>query len=282
MSEPVGVITKINGKSYIIDKHLKSGGFGDVYLVSLQSDRTKKYVVKKAKEHETALNLFLLEVEYDRIFELNLKKCPHIVQVDGFIRGINNDNKEYAMMLEEYAEGGDLFSYIEKVQRNTSLRLNVEKLYKYVFQLVTSVECFHNNHIYNMDIKLENIVFTDKDRTNLAIIDFGLSKKDNFDICTDGSGTVDYQPPELKQGRSEDYKNVTYDGSPFTCSKVDIYSLGKVFNYLEGITSFVNNIKIKEEFKDLINNMLKSDPKERFTISQIKDSDFFKNHWDLA
>lgn len=71
----------------------------------------------------------------------------------------------------------------------------------------------HHNEICHRDLKLENFVFLDEEKTMLKIIDFGLSKQTDINNMESFLGTLYYVAPEI-------LKNKNYN------MRCDIWSLG--------------------------------------------------------
>lgn len=168
-------VKSTDDKTYKMIKLIKSGDYSDVFIVENKKDKDVKLIGKQAKLIPED-SLKLLKKEYNYLLDINNKKCPHIVQVEGFVSGIDDYNREYGIILEEYAKGDTLLEFINNLI-NLDQKISVETLYNYLNQLIEAIECFHSNHICNMDIKLDNIMFRDTDHKELVIIDFGLSKK---------------------------------------------------------------------------------------------------------
>ena len=79
--------------------------------------------------------------------------------------------------------------------------------------MLTAIRCLHSVGVIHRDIKLENIVFKDKQRNNLKVIDFGLAKQlpddealisNEYDSNGIGSGSLNYWSPELHAGNVEE------------------------------------------------------------------------------
>ena len=141
------------------------------------------------------------------------------------------------------------------------------------------MEYLHKNNICHRDIKPENILLTEK--LDAKLTDFGLSRhfKKN-ELLNSSCGSPIYAAPEMLEGKS-------YDGT-----KIDIWSLGiSLYTMVCGELPFVvddendiyilmdkiikGNYNIPEflsnECKDLIKNMLVTDPDKRITLEQIKN-----------
>jgi serine/threonine protein kinase len=191
----------------------------------------------------------MLEQESD--FLVYLEKCPYIIKVEGF-----ETDEDSAMMLTQYANGGDLYNYIN-LKNESGQKITIKEFDNLFRQLIVAVNCFHSLGIYNRDIKPENIVFLDEKQTQLAIIDFGLAIKSDTDNCYRGAGTPASNAPEVN-----DYRYTMFD-----CSKADIFSLGKVLEFLFKLLVNVYSVYYVET-EELIKKMLDEDPKTRISLRQ--------------
>ena len=243
---------KINGKTYIdTGKKFQQSSFGDIYLVQ---DEKQQYILKSAKKFlekkDTDKNFEMLEKEYDLLAAVD--KCPHIIKVEGFL-----GDKDYAMMLLQYAKGGDLLDYINsKIETKTLITLETfDNLFR---QLIIAIKCIHSLGVYNRDIKLDNIVFLDKEQTQLAIIDFGLAVKSDTDDCYKSVGTDGYKAVEVRN----------YSYSTFKCSKADIFALGKTLVYLFMLIK-KDDSDYYEKMEQLITQMCEEKPEERISLDDI-------------
>ena len=176
----------------------------------------------------------------------------------------------------EYCEGKELFDYIVKRKRLTE-----REACRYFQQIIDGVEYLHLSNITHRDLKPENLLLDKNNR--IKISDFGLSYlSDNIDTFLETPcGTPSYAPPEMLRG--EKYNGVYSDiwscgiilytmlvgNLPCAESKEElIYD-----NILQHNYYFPDNIS--EDAIDLIENMLKINPKERFNFEQIKSHPWF-------
>ncbi len=170
----------------------------------------------------------------------------------------------------EYISGGELYEYI-----NSRKRLGEKEALIFFHQIVSGLDYIHKLNISHRDLKPENLLIDSK--RNLKIVDFGLSNiyKDD-ELLKTPCGSPCYAPPEMIAGK-------VYSGRIS-----DIWSLGVILfvmicgylpfdednNYflykkiLEGKFEYPNFIS--ESAKDLISNILITDPNRRFTLEQIK------------
>ena len=200
-----------------------------------------------------------------------LSKLNH----QGIVKLIDSfqDGKNKVLALEY---GKDLFDYILENGRISEKKAKI--LFKYIFQ---AVQYLHENKIIHRDIKLENIIITEKQ--NLKLIDFDLSVIQNYNKNYKACGTLQYMAPELLNGMKFD-------------NKIDIWSLGitlysAVFGFFpfnsaafnsysnEALTQKpffdIDDVYVSDDFIDLINKMLEKIPSKRITINECLKHSWF-------
>ena len=263
------VYPESNTKFYLFGREIGHGAFGKVNLClhigSGHLVAMKTFVKKDSKYKETKEKL-RNEVEV-------LSKLHH-----PFINQIldNFETDTHFFIVMEYI-CGDLLSFIRK--RN---KLN-EQISKMIFkQLIEGLKYIHKKNIIHRDIKLDNILI---DTTNtVKICDFGVSRKiEKGQKIYERCGTPAYIAPEI-------YKKIGYTGF-----QSDVWSAGVTLYYIlsgnlpfkgTNIHELENAIllgeykKIKDisyEANDIIDKMLKLEPKERITIDEILKHPWLKN-----
>ena len=175
------------------------------------------------------------------------------------------EDKEYILIIMEYINGGNLFSFLKK-RRKVS-----EKTAKFLFkQIILGIKYMHNQNIVHRDIKLENILIDLNN--NIKICDFGIGRilSSPEQLLYDQCGTPMYIAPEiLLSSKEKGYK-------PFP---VDIWSCGiALYILLSGSLpfSFKNgkSVSIEESDKNENNNseelqfsIINSEPKHIENIS---------------
>ena len=254
------------------DKSIGKGGFGSVYKV--QHKKTKKIYAIKVINKENIIKQKLVE-QTNREIEIMYKlDHPHIIKLYSHFE----DDEDFCLILQ-YASHGQLYSLIRRIKK-----LDQKTCAQYLREIISALKFLHSQNppIIHRDIKPENVLLDDDGRCKLC--DFGWSNFDNGDVNRNTfCGTPEYLAPEMisKAGHNE---------------SVDIWALGVLmFELLAGKTPFnykgnrmvlFNNIKqIKiswtDDFpplaKDLISKILKLNPKERLTLDQIKEHQWFSN-----
>ena len=200
---------------------------------------------------------------------------PNIVKIYGSVKTANN-----FYLITEYCGEKDLRHNLEALPEK---RMSEEKAWRILIGLIDAVEFIHSKGIIHRDIKAENVLLKDGEA---KVADLGSSTFK--DITTSYVGTPLYMAPEVIW--KSDIDENSYG------REVDIWSLGILFHELlygkrpfEGkkgpqIRDMIVNAKfeaekvdyVSEEARNLLNNMLKREPKERITIDQIRKLEKFK------
>ena len=269
---------KFNNSNYFyqyeIIKNLKSGGFAEVILAKNLLNNEKVSIKKTDLKNFQTEELYNISREAVIINSLIHKNIVKILNTFTY------DDSLYMVM--EFCEGGELSNIIdcpEPIEEN---------YFKKIFQQIHSaVRFMHSKNIVHRDLKPNNILFKDKERTEICIIDFGISGNSNglsSEIIK--AGTVKYCSPELVSG--EHFQSNI---------KIDIWSLGvilyliwyKMFPF-DGDTdekisekianedvNFPKNVKIKKSLANLIEGCLRKNPKKRIDCNDKLFDNWYKD-----
>lgn len=202
---------------------------------------------------------------------LKLIRHPNIIQLYEIIE---TPKKLYLIM--EYASGGELFEYIVK-----NNKLNEVEACLLFHQIVAGIEYIHKLHIVHRDLKPENLLLDEKN--SIKIVDFGLSNTYKLDeTLKTACGSPCYAAPEMIAGKL--YKGI----------EVDIWSAGVILfamicGYLPFEDSNTSQLykkilagdckyskSISRKAKDFLKGILNIDPNKRFTISDIRAHNWYK------
>jgi len=207
---------------------------------------------------------------------------PVIQLIDNII----TDN--YILIIYNYIDGIDLYDHILSFSEPKRKVVSIsEAEIKYIFKkLLLEVQKLHKINIAHLDLKLENIVYNEEDKS-INLIDFGYSKitvKDGKEQkLTDVCGTAEYVAPEIL-ARSG------YYGKP-----ADIWSCGiilyimcfarfpfigkndnETFKYIIHKKCHIPS-HTNKYIKDILHKMLNKTPHKRPSVSEILESDYLKN-----
>jgi len=245
------------------------GKFATVFL-GIHEETGQKVSIKQLKKSELNTDNLLIK-------EINIQKKlfhPYLTQMYCVI-----EKSDDIYIISEYCSKGDIIkNLLEKGTFDESFSCKIFQ------QIISSLEYLHKNNICHRDIKPENILLTEK--LDAKLTDFGLSRyfKKN-ELLNSSCGSPIYAAPEMLEGKP-------YDGT-----KIDIWSLGiSLYTMVCGELPFVvedendiyilmdkiikGNYNIPEflsnECKDLIKNMLVTDPDKRITLEQIKNHKWVK------
>ncbi|CAO3623449.1 unnamed protein product [Cunninghamella blakesleeana] len=255
--------------NYTIDKKLYSSEYGKIKLGS-HTDSEQKFIIEVIKKRDNTQSS-----EVNQLIEIHKTlKHPNIIKLIDVV-----ETPRRTGIVLEYPLGGDLFDYI--LEKAT---LNEEEAAKLFAQLVGTVKYMHSKGVVHRDLKLENIFFSDEERTNLLVANFNFANNANKDLLTTNCGSPIYAAPEIIFHEPNGYHGPT----------ADIWSLGVVlFCILCGYLPFDDDEEnpssentsllyryirtsslsvpphVSDEAKDLISSMLQSDASLRCNMDFI-------------
>ena len=261
---------------FVIKQVIGEGTFATVRLAV--NKQTGEEVAIKIMEKSKIIQMED-KVRIDReIKVLKNLRHPNIVYLYSVIQ---TDEKIY--IITDYVKGKELFDYIvmkKKLSENESCL--------FFQQIISGIEYLHKIKYVHRDIKPENLLINEKTK-ELKIVDFGLSNiytNPSKHLLQSACGSPSYAAPEMLTGEK-------YRAPP-----VDIWSAGIVLyamicGYLpfedddndalydkicKGKFTIPNHVS--EKGRDLLNKILVTDPKKRFTITQIKSHPWFSLYND--
>uniref|UniRef100_A0A672IQ74 non-specific serine/threonine protein kinase n=1 Tax=Salarias fasciatus TaxID=181472 RepID=A0A672IQ74_SALFA len=208
---------------------------------------------------------------------------PYIVRILSLYENMHQ-GKKCLLIVMECMEGGELFN---RIQARGDQAFTEKEASEIMRDIGTAIEFLHKIDIAHRDIKPENLLYTTKDRNAvLKLTDFGFAKETTLhNPLQTPCYTPYYVAPEVLGPEK-------YDKS------CDMWSLGVImYILLCGFPPFYSNTgqaispgmkrrirmgqyefpnpewaEVSQEAKDLIHQLLKTDPNERMTITQ------FMNH----
>jgi len=269
-----GIITDPETKiKYKKGKKIGGGGFGEVYEF-IELDTNKKRAVKiisnsridNDPQSNTAYNN---EYKFNTCLDFKyLCKC--------FSTFKDNQN---AYFILDYQPNKTLSELLGK------RHLTEIEIKHYGFELLLAIEYLHKRNIIHRDIKLSNVLLSEKMEVRLC--DFGLAIDNGIEYQKNVCGTPNYIAPELlnhKNGLKYSFEidiwafavllyTLFFNKTPF-----EEKAKGKTkYNIQNIVYTFPKEIPISKEAKDLISSILVKNPNERPKIDEIKASLFFKN-----
>lgn len=252
---------------YEIREILGDGTSGQVRR-AIHRQSGKEYAVKVISLRQQ-IDLASMEQEVTVMQSLD---HPYVVQlVDVFV---HHGIAMYLVM--ELVSGGDLFDRI--VQKERYSEVDARRVMR---RLLSAIHYLHQTkNIVHRDLKPENILCTSP--TSVKLADFGLAKMIQSDGLKTFCGTPQYFAPEVLQRRT------TVAGSGRYGKPADMWSLGVIlYILLVGRPPFEADLdplqafhaldfedelwKAMPQAQDLVECMLRLDPKRRLTVRQACD-----------
>jgi 5'-AMP-activated protein kinase catalytic alpha subunit len=256
---------------FTIMQVIGEGAFATVRL-GINNQTNEQVAIKIMEKNKIVQEEDKIKIEREKMLHQNLRH-PNIVQLYSVIE---KNDKIYLIM--EYVKGKELFDYIVFKKKLTEMESCL-----FFQQIISGIEYLHKIKYVHRDIKPENLLINQETK-ELKIIDFGFSNNctnPNKNLLESACGSPYYAAPEMLSGQK-------YRAPP-----VDIWSSGIVlFTMICGYLPFEdedNNLlyekirkgkfvipkHVSEQARDLLNNILVTDPQKRFTINQIKNHPWF-------
>jgi len=260
---------------YSIDKKkLGEGSYGSVSKCTNKATSKvcacKSICLKQVKN----LDRFKQEIQIMKIMD-----HPNILKLyESF-----QDHRNIYLILE-LCTGGELFDRIIEDGHFTETRAAhvMQNMFRAIFYM-------HENHLCHRDLKPENFLFTTKEaieKTHLKVIDFGLACQfKDGQVLKTKAGTPYYVAPQVLAGK--------YDQSS------DVWSLGVIMYVLlcgyppfhgETDKEVLDKVRlgnfsfnsqewkhVSEDAKELIQKLLKMNPRDRFTAEQALNHSWVAN-----
>ena len=268
-------IIKVTGdvqiRKYYKGRLLGKGGFAKCYEFTC-SENKKTFAAKVVAKS----GLVKSRAKQKLISEIKIHKSLHHPQIVAFEHYFEDTENVYILL--EMCHNQTLNELLKRRKRLTEIEVQC-----YIVQLIKALKYLHSHRVIHRDLKLGNLFLTDK--MELKVGDFGLATKLDFEgerkrtVC----GTPNYIAPEILDGKT---------GHSY---EVDIWSLGVIIYTLiigkppfetRDVKTTYKRIKmnaynfpdtaiISEAAKNLISQILVTDPAKRPTLDQILTHDFF-------
>ncbi len=262
---------------YEIIKPIKSGGYGEVLLgknvLSNKLISIKRINIKGFSTND------LYNFSRETLYLSNLKHKNIIKMYCSY------QYKDYLYNVMDYAEGGELTQLI-----NSDIEIPENKIKDIFKQIIEGVKFIHSKNVIHRDLKPNNILFLDKEKTHVVIIDFGISGISNgLNKEIIQAGTFKFTPPEILTKNNFQSSN-----------KIDIWSLGVILYLMyfkkypfDGINDkeirkkverdelkFPIGIKIRKSLVNLLRGMFEKNAKRRIDCNDILFDLYFNDDSD--
>jgi len=284
---PIRRPTASNSFKHIsISKAINKGKF-PVFLASCKNQKQKYALKLFPLQDKKSKKCFKNELRFASLSHPNIVKIVHSEKHRIFKH--KDTSAPAAFILTEYAPYGDFLDFVMDCYQT----FTEELIRTYFRQLIEGLEYLHSKNIAHLDIKLENLLMGEN--FTLKIADFDLSCFiEDTKILT--KGTEYYRAPEMihdtcKDGRAADIYSVgiilfvMMSGGIAPHTEYATFKGIKLFDLLnhENEEFWRQHCEIQKKspsffsasFRELINGMMKFDPKERFTVQDVKKSEWY-------
>lgn len=221
--------------------------FGSTSSMSLVRIKGRQYIRKQLRPEYASQPFYrnLFRKEYEAGVKLD---CPYIVRYERVVE--DNDG---IYILAEYVNGCTLE---EKIDEDPMYFAKPSNVVRMIDQLLEALGCMHQNHILHLDLKPDNVMFTQVGE-NIKVIDLGFCFTDAFSYLS--GYTPAFAAPEQERRR---FASVTkLDES------TDIYALGKILAYVESEC----DVTLPSLYRKIKEKCLKRNKGRRFrNVGEIK------------
>ncbi|KAI7829581.1 kinase-like domain-containing protein, partial [Gamsiella multidivaricata] len=243
--------------NYHLGQAIGQGTYGKVKLATHALTGQQVAIKIVAKTHASIITR---EIYHWRC--LSHPNIAHLHEV------LTTESKIY--LVTEYCANGEL---LEALIRDGRCRPALAK--RWFRQICLAIQYCHSRKIVHRDLKLENILLDSQN--NIKLIDFGFTREcESKKLLESYCGSAAYTAPEIIVGKK-------YSGP-----EADIWSVGVIlYTLLAGYLPFDDDNEaivqdkivdldyempsdlFSPDAQDLIRNILKEEPKERFSVEQI-------------
>lgn len=255
---------------YQIEDQIGLGAFGVVYKARLRGTDTHRAVkiIKKFSNTDEAMlqNEIMQGIYLDH---------PHIVKLIRYF-----DEPKRVLLVFELCTGPDLGEALLEACKSKQHHMSEYDAAIATRHMLKALNACHGRYVGHYDVKPRNFMYRSTDRTNLKMIDMGLSS--GFDLKTSQlKGTYDYLAPEIYRGITGPEADVwacgvifftMLTGEPFFTGDDDseeaLKRLTHDRQFLRGRLDFAKEHGISADAHSLLSQMLMQDRHLRITVAR--------------
>ena len=214
------------------------------------------------------------ENDIQEIKELSISTTLKDKEIEGIqkIESTYNTNN-YVFIKSKFYKGPTLEKYIEK-QKGYENENKIELVLKHFLQIVIALKNLHEKNYVHLDLKSDNLIFTDENCEKLIIIDLGTARGEN-----DKNNEFKEQKEILGTKRNYSYNiaQSIIDKKGYSGKKYDIWCLGLILYHMY----FGEELFPKYNFANILNaglsfwsnlKYVKNVSKDRQNFDITKDS----------
>ena len=261
----------------------------------LENDFNKvKTELKINEDVILAESKILGEGYWGKVFKINENSCLKIIKVnnendiqeikelsisttlkDKEIEGIQKiestyNTNNYVFIKSKFYKGPTLDKYIEE-QNEYENGNKIELILRHFLQIVIALQNLHNSGYVHLDLKSDNLIFTDKNCKKLIIIDLGTARPENEE-------NNEYKEQKEIIGTKRNYSyNIAQsiiDKKGYSGKKYDIWCLGLILYHMY----FGEELFPKYSFTNILNASLSFGSNLKYIKNVLKD----RKNFDIA
>jgi len=261
----------------------------------LENDFNKvKTELKINEDVILAESKILGEGYWGKVFKINENSCLKIIKVnnendiqeikelsisttlkDKEIEGIQKiestyNTNNYVFIKSKFYKGPTLEKYIEK-QKGYENENKIELVLKHFLQIVIALKNLHEKNYVHLDLKSDNLIFTDENCKKLIIIDLGTARPENEE-------NNEYKEQKGIIGTKRNYSyNIAQsiiDKKGYSGKKYDIWCLGLILYHMY----FGEELFPKCSFANILNAGLSFGSNLKYIENVLKD----RKNFDIA
>ena len=211
------------------------------------------------------------ENDIQEIKELSISTTLKDKEIEGIqkIESTYNTNN-YVFIKSKFYKGPTLDKYIEE-QNGYENGNKIELILRHFLQIVIALQNLHNSGYVHLDLKSDNLIFTDKNCKKLIIIDLGTARPENEE-------NNEYKEQKEIIGTKRNYSyNIAQsiiDKKGYSGKKYDIWCLGLILYHMY----FGEELFPKYSFTNILNASLSFGSNLKYIKNVLKD----RKNFDIA
>ena len=254
----------------------------------LENDFNKvKTELKINEDVILAESKILGEGYWGKVFKINENSCLKIIKVnnendiqeikelsisttlkDKEIEGIQKiestyNTNNYVFIKSKFYKGPTLEKYIEE-QKGYEKGNKIELVLKHFLQIVIALKNLHEKNYVHLDLKSDNLIFTDENCKKLIIIDLGTARVE------DDKNELDKEQKEIigtKRNYSYNIAQSIINKEGYSGKKYDIWCLGLILYHMY----FGKELFPKYSFANILNASLSFGSNLKYIKNVLKD-----------
>eukprot|EP01083_Nonionella_stella_P091643 256290_1 len=246
-----------------------------------------KHINKRRYRNRKSQRIYFNDLRSEVYLMFKASEHPHIVNVYHVFEEIDT-----LYLVMEYCRGGELYDALKSNRKQLS-EAKAANLFR---QMMASIYYLHSLGIAHCDLKPENFVFKDKERTQLILIDFGMAKiiefRKYFEVI---AGSPYYVAPEVLRNNYNEACDIwslgiclfvmVFGFAPFFDQQTNDTKIvyAKILHGFDPTTKpgygawFPETLTISKECRDLISRMLRTNHADRLTGEEVLEHPWLKN-----